>query len=227
MLTAAVEPARLSADLAETLRGALDPVEGLTESLKQQTRAFEAELSRSLQPMTDYADQLERNLDRLVSRLGEAALTPGTPVARQVEAERTRLLSVRAAIEEAKEPLRAVLRREVSAVDAVLAPFEPDIESFEALLRQQRRHLVRVVSGLQSEPFHDALDVLRRRRDCLRTLAVLGETDPIEVAAALEMDAAEDGEHTKSRYLAAAIAALTAPDDRDADAGERRSPPAA
>lgn len=227
MLTAAAEPARLSADLAETLRGALDPVEGLTESLRQQTRAFEAELSRSLQPMTDYADQLEQNLGRLVSRLGDAALAPGTPVARQVEAERSRLLSVRAAIEEAKEPLRAMLRREASAVDAVLAPFDPDIESFEALLRQQRRHLVRVVSGLQSEPFHDAIDALRRRSDSLRTLAALGETDPSEVGTVLDMDALDDSEPTMSPYLAAAIAALTAGDDRHDDASERRSSSAA
>lgn len=219
MLAAAVEPARLSADLAETLRVALDPVQGLAESLQQRTRAFEAELTRSLQPMTEYADQLEQNLGRLVLRLGEAALAPGTPVARQVSAERERLESVRAAIEEAKEPLRAMLRREASAVDAVLAPFEPDIESFEVLLRQQRRHLVRVVSGLQSEPFHDALDALRRRSDSLRTLAALGETDPTEVGTVLEMDALGETEQAMSPYLVAAIAALTA----DADPGDLSS----
>lgn len=227
MLAAAAEPALLSADLVETLRGALDPVEGLTDSLRQQTRVFEAELTRSLRPMTEYADQLEQNLDRLVSRLGDTALAPGTPVARQVEAERSRLLSVRAAIEEAKEPLRAMLRREASAVDAVLAPFEPDIASFELLLRQQRRHLVKVVSGLQSEPFLDALDVLRRRSDSLRTLAALGETDPTEVGTVLEMETAADREQGMSPYLAATIAALTADADDDEQAARRRPSSAA
>lgn len=200
-------PAQLSAELATRLAEALQPVGRLAGDLERREAEFEAAMARSLLPMTEYADRLERSLERLIERLGPENLVAGSPLARQVVSERARLLEVRAAIEEAKEPLRLLLRREGAALDAVLAPFDQEVATAELLLRQQRKHLMSVLSGLQSEDFRVALDLLERRSDDLHALASEGETDPAAVATRLAEGAPERA-GSRSPHVQSVVAAL-------------------
>lgn len=203
------EPSRLASELAASLAQALQPVERLSHQLSERSAAIEAALERALRPMTEYADQLEANLERLEAGLGGLNLVPGSPLAMQATAERQRLREVRAAIEGAKEPLRATLRREAQALDAVLAPLDSDVTSFELMVRQQRRHLVKILAGLQSDQFRDAIGVMQQRTEQIGVLAALGEADQAEVDAVLAMTDAERARlAASSPYLAAALAIL-------------------
>ena len=127
----------LSAELSE----ALVPLDRLHKEIAKRSNELEASLDRAMRPIIDYADQLEANLKKLEAQLEAMKVTPGSPLDVQVTAERSRLAEVRQAIEASKEPIRARIRAEAHALDAVLAPLEPDLRSLELLQQQQRRHM--------------------------------------------------------------------------------------
>lgn len=211
----ATEPDSATRDLVAAIGRGVEPVEALARELDGRMSAFEVAMARSLRPLTEYADQLESNLERLVRRLNADGTVLDGPLARQIDAERTRLVEVRRAIEKAKGPLRETLHRETLALDAMLSPFDRELESVEALVRQQRRHLVKVLAGLESDQFSAALSLMRRRSGELRVLAELGETNPEEVRRTLTArDAASnepgDLDVVESQYLELALSVLTA-----------------
>lgn len=215
------EPSRLASELAASLAQALQPVERISHQLAERSAAIEASLELALRPMTEYADQLEANLERLEAARDGLNVVAGSPLAMQATAERQRLREVRAAIEGAKEPLRATLRREAQALDAVLAPLDSDVTSFELMVRQQRRHLVKILAGLQSDQFHDAIGVMQQRTEQIGVLAALGEADQAEVDAVLAMTDAERARlAASSPYLAAALAILAQSAEGEATAGD-------
>ena len=210
-LRAAVEePARITSEFSTLLNHALDPVERLAARIAARSEDIERALDVAMRPMTEYAEQVEVNLARLEASLRAMNVPAGSPLALQAVAERTRLRDVRHAIDEAKEPLRASIRREEQALDAALAPFDAEVSSVEMLLRQQRRHLVKVLAGLQSDQFRVAVGVLERRNEELGVLASLGSLNESEVGAVLSISAAERADlAASSPYLAAALAMLT------------------
>jgi signal peptidase I len=208
-------PSEMTAEFADLLAGGLQPLNQIAESHAAEREEFEAILSRQVEPLTEYADRLEHSLEKLVEQLKTDDGQIRGAFAGQIEAERARAREVRATIEEAKAPLRRVLSAESAALDALLSPFDDELDSIDALLRRQRRHLVQMVSQLQSNEFRSALDVMRRRADDIGVLASLGETTAEEVLETLGGRVSGPTPTADSPYLSEALKAL----DHDADTG--------
>ncbi|MCC6387940.1 MAG: signal peptidase I [Dehalococcoidia bacterium] len=200
---------QLSDSFATSVKQELEPVEGRARGLSEREREFEASLARSLQPLTDYADQIEANLETLIQRLGAGPSMLEGPFQQQIAEERARVRKVRAAIEESKTPVRRALRREAEALDAMLTPLDGDIDSIDALLGQMRRHMVQVLARLRSDQFAEAVSLMQQRSGELRVLAEMGETREQEIRATLSVGALND-EHPgeRSAFIAGALSVM-------------------
>ncbi|MDO9444528.1 MAG: signal peptidase I [Dehalococcoidia bacterium] len=218
---AVVAIGQLSDSFATSVQQELAPVEGLARELSEREREFEVSLARSLQPLTDYADQIEANLETLIQRLGSGPSMFEGPFQQQIAEERARVLKVRAAIEESKTPVRRALRRESEALDAMLTPLDGDIDSIDALLGQMRRHMVQVLARLRSDQFAEAVSLMQQRSGELRVLAEMGETREQEIRATLSVGMPDDeyaGE--RSAFVVGALSAIEA-DGETAPAARR------
>jgi signal peptidase I len=150
---------------------------------------LERNVDRQLQPVREYADALEANLNRLLAKLQSDGGASNMALVAQFEADRARAEQVRATIEELKAPLRAAVEREAAAIDMLLAGFDPDMTRLEESLAEQRRDLLRIVSGLRSEQMGEALGFLRDRAAELEGLAAAGIAEIDEIDAALRVSA--------------------------------------
>ncbi|PKN81571.1 MAG: signal peptidase I [Chloroflexi bacterium HGW-Chloroflexi-9] len=213
---------QLSDSFATSVKQELEPVEGLARDLSEREREFEVSLARSLQPLTDYADQIEANLETLIQRLGAGPSVLEGPFQQQIADERARVRKVRAAIEESKTPVRRALRREAEALDAMLTPLDGDIDSIDALLGQMRRHMVQVLARLRSDQFAEAVSLMQQRSGELRVLAEMGETRELEIRATLSVGADEHpGE--RSAFVAGALSVMEGDGDTAPTAARSRS----
>jgi len=215
---------QLSDSFASSVKQELEPVEGLVRDLSEREREFEISLARSLQPLTDYADQIEANLETLIQRLGAGPSTIEGPFQQQIAEERARVRKVRAAIEESKMPVRRALRREAEALDAMLTPLDGDIESIDALLGQMRRHMVQVLARLRSDQFAEAVTLMQQRSGELRVLAEMGETREQEILATLSLGVSNDEQPgERSAFVAGALSVMERDGDTASDARSRSS----
>ncbi|MDP2328432.1 MAG: signal peptidase I [Dehalococcoidia bacterium] len=215
---------QLSDSFATSVKQELEPVEGLVRDLSEREREFEVSLARSLQPLTDYADQIEANLETLIQRLGTGPSMLEGPFQQQIADERARVRKVRAAIEESKMPVRRALRREAEALDAMLTPLDGDIDSIDALLGQMRRHMVQVLARLRSDQFAEAVSLMQQRSGELRVLAEMGETREQEIRATLSVGALDDerpGE--RSAFVAGALSVMERDGESVSSAARGRS----
>ena len=200
----------LEAEIGQTIASRMAPIGGLVEQHERTRAVFEATLDEHLQPTFEYADALERNLDRLIEQLEAAGASRDPMLTAQFERDRGRATEVRKQAEQWKAPIRDFLSRESQAIDALLAVFDPDIAAIESRLAEQERDLRRMASGLSSDYLNMALAYLQERADEVRGLAEHGVTDVTAVDAAVRVDAerARDQSRT-SPHLARVLAVLS------------------
>lgn len=177
-------------------------------------------LDEGLRPVNEYADQEEANLAALEQRISVDGMDfIARSFAEYVTAQRQRIESARAHIDDQRSPFLRFAEDQRFAMEVALSRFDDDLQALEHNLAEQRKVLMRLIDAMRSESFMSVRELLTARHARLDELSQEGLTDPIEIASQLNALRTELSLEGGGTHLQAVVAATDAADQRLASAG--------
>jgi len=172
------EQKRLLESIQQEQQQELHPFELLLERQSQTQQQLLANLEVRLQPLNEYADAEEANLDNLATSMkshGQDFIQSLT--SEYLETQRHRVSETRDEIDEQAIALRRYGEEQRKSVELALARFDDDLTALELNLDGQRKLFMRMIADMRSDSFGSIMSFLEAREASVAELAAAGITD--------------------------------------------------